>query len=88
MTWAAQYLATEVDDLNASGVLDAHTALRRLNDLHGSAIHEDFLTASPGTVHAFDCSTKEIVEHTCSVLPGLSGGAGEPFAIHAVSNKN
>ena len=79
MDWAAQYLATEADDVDKRGVLDAHTALRRFNDLRGTAIPEDFLTASPGTVHAFDCSTKEVVEHTCSVLPGLPGGAGEHF---------
>lgn len=37
--------------------------------LYNGVFHPDFLTASPGTVHAFDDSTKEVVECTCSVLP-------------------
>lgn len=82
MHWAARYLATEADEAN--GYLDRHgnlidiVAMRRLEDLRGIAIHEDNLTASPGTVYAFDCTTRETVEHTCSVFPGLAGGAGEP----------
>lgn len=84
MPWAARFLATEVDeangDLDVNGNLDANAALQRLTDLRNVAIHEDNLTASPGTVHAFDGNTHETVEHTCSVFPGLSGGAGVDMA--------
>lgn len=85
MPWAARFPATEVDeangDLDVNGNLDANAALQRLTDLRNVAIHEDNLTASPGTVHAFDGNTHETVEHTCSVFPGLSGGAGKPSCI-------
>lgn len=83
--WAAEYLWTEEDGLSGKSVLDLDVASKRLVNLRETAIHEDFLTASPGLVNAFDGSTREVVEHTCSVMPCISGAAGvdmqEPWKV-------
>ena len=71
---ASQYLVKEEDNVT---MLDPGTMCRRLMGLHDPTIHEDFLTASPGMVYAFDSHTHELVEHTCSAVPCISGGAGK-----------
>ncbi|KAK9812598.1 hypothetical protein WJX72_000231 [[Myrmecia] bisecta] len=76
LKWAKKFLAGDPD------VLDNEEAWYRQNVLRDCAYHEQRRTVSPGTVHA---ANEEVVEHTASVLPGCSGGAGvsmhEPWKL-------
>ncbi|KAL3148746.1 hypothetical protein ABBQ38_014157 [Trebouxia sp. C0009 RCD-2024] len=79
--WAARYLKTRADLDNLEtpqegwSLYNISPALpqQRLDDVLDSAIFPKTLTISPGRVHAANDS---VLEHTASVVPGISGGAG------------
>lgn len=80
--WAARYLKTRADLDNLEtpqegwSLYNISPALpqQRLDDVLDSAIFPKTLTISPGRVHAANDS---VLEHTASVVPGISGGAGQ-----------
>ena len=89
--WAAKYLKTSADRDKVENVTDfwslynisATLPQQRLDDLIEAAIFPNTLTASPGQIHA---ANDQVVEHTASVIPGISGGAGGPCSHASMPN--
>ena len=89
MDWASRYLRTtadkdQLDALSSSWSLydlGQEEPSRRLHSLIDTAIFPNRLTASPGQVHA---ANDMVVEHTASVIPGISGGAGKICSLEII----
>lgn len=82
MEWASKFLKTTIDRDQLDTTDDSWTLYdvdqeepaKRLHSLVQTAIFPHQLTASPGQVHK---ANNMVVQHTASVIPGISGGAGK-----------
>ena len=86
MEWASRYLKTTsdrdqletTDDSWTLYDLDQYEPTKRLRSLVETAIFPHQLTASPGQVHK---ANNMVVQHTASVIPGISGGSGKQWKL-------